>query len=112
VQTTSREPSAQERSSALAAAAWSAGIRAGRGVDGESRNESIAAARREVLPPLAEGDLLFYFLDPAEQEGEPRVLVAPRLSHAMLGEEVPSLSEPAEAPVVPAPPLVRVATPS
>ena len=112
VQTSSDNTSAEERSSALAAAAWAAGIRAGRGVDAETRNESIAAAVREVLPPLTEADLRFYFRETPEEEGEPRILVAPRLSHSMLGEEVPSVSEPADATVITATPPPPVGDPS
>ena len=113
VQTTSREPSAQERSSALAAAAWSAGIRAGRGGDVETRNgniESVAAAPRLVIP-IAEPGLVIMVTEPAEEK--PRILVTPqRVGYAILGEEEPAVSDPVEAPVVPAPALVRVANPS
>jgi hypothetical protein len=112
VQTSPDDRSADVRSSSVAAAAWSAGIRAGRGVDGETRNESLAVAVREVLPPLTEGDLAFYFREPAENGGGPRILVAPRLSHSMLGEEVPSVSQPTDETASTATPPPPVGDPS
>jgi hypothetical protein len=115
VQTTSGGTSADERSSAVAAAAWSAGIRAGRGGDAETRNgnvDPIAAAPRQVIPPIAEPGLVIWITEPDEKE--PRVLVAPqRVGYGMLGEEEPVVSDPADEPVVvPAPPVVRVVNPS
>jgi hypothetical protein len=110
------DTSGEERSSAVAAAAWSAGIRAGRGVDAETRNgnvDTIAAAPRQVIPPLAEPGLVISFFEPDEEAGEPRILVTPqRVGYAMLGEEEPEVTEPDETPVRPAPPMSRVDNPS
>jgi hypothetical protein len=50
---------------------------------------------------------------PDTEDPEPRIVVTPqRVGYGMLGEEEPAVSDPPDAPVVPAPPLVRVANPS
>lgn len=114
VQTAPVDAGGEERSSAVAAAAWSAGIRAGRGVDGQTRNgnvSSIATVPRMVIPPIAEPGLVITFTEPRGEE--PRIIATPqRVGYAMLGEEEPAASDPTEPPVVPRSPLVRVVNPS
>jgi hypothetical protein len=114
VQPTSGDPAGEERSSSVATAAWSAGIRAGgRGVDAETRNVSIAGIRRQVIPPIAEPGLVIGFSEPDDEEAAPRIIVTPRrVSYGMLGEEVPAAPDPVEAAVSSATPPPPVADPS
>jgi hypothetical protein len=114
VTTPSDDRSADERSSSVAAAAWSAGIRAGRGADAETRNGDIrgtSASLRQLQPPIAEEGIVIVIHEPAVDKPAVRT-VASGPNYSKLGEPEPAEAEPERVPVVPASPLTRAENPS
>jgi anti-sigma factor RsiW len=104
------QSSGNERSSSVAAAAWSAGVRAGRGAqaangDGNRTTASLATTRVNI--PLAEYEIRIG-VGSQDDEPEPQIVVSREPNYPKFGEPEPdeSQAEPSQAKSTPPPPPV------
>jgi hypothetical protein len=102
-------PSGNERSSSVAAAAWSAGVRAGRGAGVVTSRGGSAATTMRIIPVAEEGVQII--VGGSDDEDEPRTTTTNGPNYLLIGE-VPDKEAPAEGPIrVSMLPPPRVANP-
>lgn len=108
----SNDSSRYERSSSLAAAAWSAGVRAGRGAAavGERNSGAPSGSLVRVVIPLAEEGLVVE-VGP-EDDSEPQIVVSRGPNWSQIGESPPDDPQDAAPPPSSTAPPPPVADPS
>jgi hypothetical protein len=81
--------SGDERSSSVAAAAWSAGIRAGRGANVAERNSPATISQPRIVVPLADDGPVIRVAAVPVDDGQPEIVVTRGPNYSLLGEVEP-----------------------
>ena len=102
--------SSDERSSSVAAAAWSAGVRAGRGsaAAGDRNTGATSATQARVVVPIAEEGVVIGIGGAADDEGDAQIVVSPGPNWSLTGEpepEHPRDDQPVAKSTPPPPPV-------